>query len=693
LEKAIQTDFVVLDVENYYYNTEKDCDLPPMPAGQDREEWIARWDDYCYAIGFQAPGLPTLVWSELTERHASRGYMGQFLRRLVSSVPIVAHNSAHDVRIITLNWGIQFDEFLRVEDSMLLHNVLWSELPHTLNFCSSLYSTQNRHKQLGTHSVKYLQGDVWTTAEVWHNLKFEVSRDPQSWRIYDEFQRPILKLTHEAHIKGIRLDQNYMRMLATKLERTCEQAQEVADKFVQEFTRKEKRNRTTGALIYEAVEADPERTINMNSPKQVNQWLFDYCGLKIKGMRKSPKSGMYPTGKDVIAALQDQFVPREDNDTLEGRIEEGGHPLVEAKGAFTQNNKFLTSYIRPYLGKERCYPQFKLHGQATGRWSTTGPNIPGMNGLLKPMIIPDVDEVWVGGDWSNAELRIMAEISDDELLKRGFAEGWDLHSMHCAQAFGWDSPKGRVDWALYKGKIKGSWNDWKDREFVRNGWWGRVDPGGDHGWKEVKVPEDFPWEQWVLEGGPQPGWAGDKDLFRRFCKILVFRLMYGGSTKSAGDIPGAVSLGLPKNRLVQASKDLILAHPCWQEYWDEYGKQAIELGIVRNWEGRARRLMSTRDANRFREGVNFPIQSTVSDLLNRTLKRVKERAPWAILKFTIHDSFYFGCHVSKRKELEVIVQETAEEPLRANGFFIPFDGEVIGYDEDNKKRWYEKVAA
>jgi len=680
LEAAIKTEFVVVDVENFYYNTDKDCDIPPCPAGRDPLEWREEKSDYCYAVGFQASeGLPTLIWSEMEENSLSRIELSEWLLLLVRSVPIVCHNSAHDTRIITKNFGVGIDEYLQLEDTMLMHNILWSEFPHTLNFCQSLYGSQNRHKDLGTHSVQYLQGDVWETMIIHHTLKQEMAKDPESEKVYRELQVPLLPITHEAHIAGIRLDQDFISDLSVKLEKQREDAVQVANKFVQDYEGPEKRG-------LESLKPDAGRKINLNSPKQLNEWVYQREGMKVKYVKKG-KSGMYPLGKDQIATLQEQRLPREDDDTFESRLANGGHPLIEAKAAFTQADRFLSGYIRPNVGRDRCYPQFKLHGQATGRWSTTGPNIPGMNKALKPMLIPDVGCVWIGGDWSNAELRIMAEITQDEALLRGFEQGWDLHSMHTAQAFGWDNPRGRYEWALFRNKIKGPWEDYKELPFKRGGWWGRVAPGE---WKEVAVSEDFPWEQWLIEGGPQPGWIGDKDLFRRFSKILVFRLMYGGSPKAAGDIPGAVSLGVPTGKLVQSSRELILAHPSWQDYWDEVGGIARKECVVRNWMGRKRRLMSTREQNRFREGVNFPIQSTVSDLLNRTLKMIKERAPWCRLMFTIHDSFFMQCKEEKAEELTKIVEECAEYPLKGN-FFIPFDIERIEYDEVKKKRIEIKI--
>ena len=666
---------------------------------EELRDWKNKWHDYCYAIGFIAPDLPALVWTELEESPVDRDTIGHFIRHLVSNVPVVAHNSAHDVRIIKHNWGIPIEEYMKVEDSMLLHNVLWSELPHTLNFCSGVYSTANQHKDLGTHSRVYLHGDVKTTAEVWWNLKKEAERDTQSKHIYDTLQQPMLPMLLESHEEGVRINESFRDELYNRLYEQRSYAMEVANEFVAGFEKPGGRRKalvpsddTTGAypkaVAAGQIDKDPERTINMNSPKQMNEWVYGHAGLKIKGLRRSKKSGLYPLGKDQIAILQDQFLPRDDDDTFEKRLELGGHPLIEAKAEFTQADKFLSGYILPYLEDERFYPQFKLHGQATGRWSTTNPNLPGMNKALKPLIIPDEGYVFVGGDWSNAELRIMGELSGDELLQTGFAKGWDLHSMHTSQAFGWDSPIGRFEWAKQFRKVEGTFDGFSQgREFPRGmGWWGSVGPTD---WKDQLVPADRDWLEWIMDGGPQPGWLAGDDLFRRFSKILVFRLMYGGGTESAAQIPGAKSLGLPEKRLVQASKDLILAHPAWQEFWDDYGTKAKRDKIVRNPNGRARRLMSTRDSNRFREGVNFPIQSWVSDLLNRTLLLVKAAAPWARMIYTCHDSFYFQCEVARRDELAEIVMDCATQPLRGD-FFIPFDMETIRYDEREQRREMEE---
>ena len=669
---ASAAEFLVIDTETYFWAERTKFDMPDLPDGrkyqqaQDELEstrgknvkfrsdlgelraHVDQFDGYCFAVGLGGPGVDTLIWSEL-DGHLSRETFGEFVREVVSLAPVVFHNASFDLRILLKNFGVEFDMYKRVDDSMLLHNVLWSELPHSLNFCSSIYSSLNRHKDLGTHSLDYLEADVTTTGEVWMGLKAEADRDPQSWNVYESLQRPLLPIILEAHVTGILLDQGFMATYQETLAGQRDRAQAIANEFV-------------------------EGEINMNSPKQMNEWIYGKCGLKIKGL-KPGKSGLMPLGKDELAQLQDQFVPREKEDTMESRISDGSHPLVEAKVGFTQADKFLTGFITPYLHETRIFPQFKLHGQATGRWSTNQPNVPGMNESIKPMMRPDEGECWIGGDWSNAELRIMAELSDDQALKKGFAEGWDLHSMHTSQAFQWDSPKGRFAWAKQFRKVEGSWDDYTTVGEVRRGqgWWGRVLPTE---WKNVEVPESFDWHDWIVEGGPAPGWKADKDPLRRFCKVLVFRLLYGGSPRSAGAIPGAQNMGLPLARLIQASNDLLIAHPCWESYWDVVGAQAKRDRVVRNHMGRARKLLALKEATRFRAGVNFPIQSSVSDLLNRTLILVKQQAPYLRLVYTIHDSFYFACPLDKREEATYIISKAAIKPLMP-GFHIPFDLDII----------------
>ena len=132
---------------------------------------------------------------------------------------------------------------------------------------------------------------------------------------------------------------------------------------MQSFTKKPKRGHPETEMF-----ADPERSVNMNSPKQMNEWIYGHCELKIKGLRRSKKGDkLYPFGKDQIAVLQDQFYPRDEKeDTFESRLEAGGHPLVEAAAEFALADKFLSGYILPYLESDRFYPNFALHGQATG---------------------------------------------------------------------------------------------------------------------------------------------------------------------------------------------------------------------------------------------------------------------------------------------------------------------------------------
>ncbi len=187
-----------------------------------------------------------------------------------------------------------------------------------------------------------------------------------------------------------------------------------------------------------------------------------------------------------------------------------------------------------------------------------------------------VDPGWpqIGYDLSNAELRIVAELSGDEMFLAAFAKGWDLHTLNTCELFGMDYPPDRRKSAIHGG------------------------------------PECEAWR--VLYQ-----WQGEEDARRKFGKIFNFRTLYGGQPRTAYQIPGASKLGLSKSELEQAGYRWLASHPKLNDFWEHHGMEAMQRFCVRNVFGRRRILCSTDELARWREGVNHPIQSFVSDLVNQ----------------------------------------------------------------------------
>lgn len=228
---------------------------------------------------------------------------------------------------------------------------------------------------------------------------------------------------------------------------------------------------------------------------------------------------------------------------------------------------------KPFGIAERLSPSVKLFAQDTGRWSQTGPPRAQLPVKMRKLDAVDPGTKQLGYDLSNAELRIVAELSGDDMFLSAFAEGWDLHSLNACELFGMDYPPNRIKNAIHFG---------------------------------VEC------EAWRL----QYEWQGEDDARRKFGKIFNFRTLYGGSPKTAYQIPGAGKLGLTRAELEQAGYRWLAAHPKLNAFWEKHGIEAMQRYCVRNIFGRRRVLCSADENARHREGINHPIQSHISDLIN-----------------------------------------------------------------------------
>ena len=125
---------------------------------------------------------------------------------------------------------------------------------------------------------------------------------------------------------------------------------------------------------------------------------------------------------------------------------------------------------KPFGIARRYSPNVKLFSQDTGRWSQTGP--PDAQLPVKMRKLKGVDPGWpqIGYDLSNAELRIVAELSGDEMFLKAFAEGWDLHTTNCCEIFGWEYPPNMVKKAIHYGPECEEWRlkyEWQGEEDAR----------------------------------------------------------------------------------------------------------------------------------------------------------------------------------------------------------------------------------
>lgn len=226
-----------------------------------------------------------------------------------------------------------------------------------------------------------------------------------SLRLAREVEFPLIYVLAGMEKEGVRIDVEVLSELSTKL---------------------------TAEIL------DHERTIfekagvqfNIASPKQLGEVLFDKLQLDPKA--KKTKTGQYQTGEDVLLALASKS------------------DIVQDILNFRQLQKLKSTYVDalPQLLNEKSQRLHTCFNQAvasTGRLSSTNPNLQNIpiktergREVRKAFIARDENHVIIAADYSQIELRLVAEISGDIAMRDAFIQGLDIHTATAAKVYGVD---------------------------------------------------------------------------------------------------------------------------------------------------------------------------------------------------------------------------------------------------------------
>lgn len=162
---------------------------------------------------------------------------------------------------------------------------------------------------------------------------------------------------------------------------------------------------------------------NLNSPKQLSEVLFDELNLPVFKKTKTGRSTDEETLQELSAA----------------------HPAIPFLLQYRQLFKLVSTYVdalpKSIQADRRIHSTFNVEGAATGRLSSTNPNLQNipirgeMGGELRKAFIAPPGKVLLGADYSQIELRIMAHVSGDENLIKAFKEDHDIHAATAAKIF------------------------------------------------------------------------------------------------------------------------------------------------------------------------------------------------------------------------------------------------------------------
>ncbi len=342
---------------------------------------------------------------------------------------VVIQNADGDIRKLRAN-GFPISgpgSFLKLDDPMQAHSVLHSEDEHSLEYLSLVHGVLPPHKHLqwvrGAESV-YNAADLVQTCAVWRAIDKELTADVRARFIYETWNMPFIWIGIEGEEKGIRVAPGVPEKLFEKYDVKRQQAQ----------------------LLIQAYCGWP---VNINSPDQFKHVVYNLEGLPVQREKSAwGVEGKATTDKEALATLRRMQGTEWDDDDVPtllqawANIVEGGNPALEAKHLFSNAQQVVSHYIEPCMGVVRIYPEVKQHVQTSGRHSYTGPAVQQFKGELLTMLTPDIGHCWVGHDWSQIEVRILAVLARDWVYLNAFAAGIDIHELNVRAIFG---PKGSVE--------------------------------------------------------------------------------------------------------------------------------------------------------------------------------------------------------------------------------------------------------
>jgi DNA polymerase-1 len=329
--------------------------------------------------------------------------------------PKLGHHLKYDAHVLQ-NHGIRL---AGMRYDTMLESYVWNSVGtrHDMDSAALCYLgrrtityedvTGKGAKQIGFSQVpveraaEYAAEDADVTLCLHRALWPKIASVPALERLYEEIEQPLVPVLERMEHQGVLVDRELLRAQSSRF---AVQLQE----------------------LLQQARREAGYDINVDSPKQLQQVLFEKLGLPV--LRKTP-TGQPSTAEDVLEELADSYaLPRI---VLDYRA------LAKLKSTYTDK---LPEQINPRTG--RIHTSYGQAVAQTGRLSSSDPNLQNIpirraeGRRIRQAFIAPPGHVLLAADYSQIELRIMAHLSGDEGLLAAFAEDRDVHRATAAEVFG-----------------------------------------------------------------------------------------------------------------------------------------------------------------------------------------------------------------------------------------------------------------
>ncbi len=336
------------------------------------------------------------------------------------SIKKVGQNIKYDL-VIFRNNGIKLNS---IEDTMLLSYTL--DAGNNRHNMDTLAELHLGHKTIGYKDVvgtgkkqlnfsevdlkaatEYAAEDADVTLRLYEILSERVAKEKLE-KIYEVFEKPMVKILSKIETNGIRVDDTYLKKLSKKFE----------DRLIK---------------IEKDIYAVSGKQFNIGSPKQLGEIIYN--DLKIAKLKKTKKGSLATSAK----ILEDLALT--------------GHKFPNLVLEWRQVSKLKSTYtdaLQEHINKKtkRVHTSFLLAATNTGRLASSDPNLQNIpiktsdGKEIRKAFIADKNKKLISADYNQIEMRILADMADVKELKKAFKNNQDIHALTASQVF--DVPINKV---------------------------------------------------------------------------------------------------------------------------------------------------------------------------------------------------------------------------------------------------------
>lgn len=353
------------------------------------------------------------VYLQMPEAEEQREQMKVVLKLLLcsKSVTFVSHDVKRDY-IVLHNEGIDIAD--NYYDTSVAHYLLQSEMKHSLPSLAFTYLgcmvssgvEEAVQRKSGAEIDESIAGNVMCeiadiTLRLYEKFR-EMLQEGNLVSLMEDIELPFVKVLADMEIAGVRIDEEELAKMSQSLTARMNEIEQ---------------------QVYELAGGE----FNISSPMQVGEVLFER--LKIDPKAKRTKRGAYSTTEEILEKYKKS------------------HPIVGKILQIRGLRKLLSTYINalPELVNRstgKIHTSYNQTVTATGRISSANPNLQNIpirtddGREIRRAFVADEGCVIYSADYSQIELRLIADMSGDENMIEAFSAGADIHSATAAKVYG-----------------------------------------------------------------------------------------------------------------------------------------------------------------------------------------------------------------------------------------------------------------